>query len=433
MLNHDYNTWQGTTCYNENQLKKVTDTASDPLYQGAFHFQDGGNVAVEYLYDTNGNMTVDYNKKISKIQYNQLNLPNKLQFTYGHTTSYRYGADGTKRNATHVTSTTNLLVPMGSIVAVPVNQIASTMQTDYCGNLIYENGVLSKILTEEGYITLNGTTPVYHYYLKDYQGNNRVVIDQSGVVEQVNHYYPFGMTYGDGIATSNQPYKYNGKELDRMHGLDWYDYGARFYDPALGRWHSVDPKADWYYSMSPYNYAANNPIILKDPNGQWIETAWDAANVVMGVKSFISNVRQGNVGSAILDGVGVVVDAAAVVLPVIPGGAGAGIKAYRAADNAVDAAQSVKTADKGVDAMKNRVKLQKDTKEAIKDAAPKTRDGSFIDPNTGKPIEKGQEVYGHKTGEEWSKYKKDPANQDKTRKEVIKDQNDPIKYQIEDK
>jgi len=267
MLNHDYNTWQGTTCYNENQLKKVTDTASDPLYQGAFHFQDGGNVAVEYLYDTNGNMTVDYNKKISKIQYNQLNLTNKLQFTYGHTTSYRYGADGTKRNVTHVTSTTNLLVPMGSIVAVPANQIASTMQTDYCGNLIYENGVLSKILTEEGYITLNGTTPVYHYYLKDYQGNNRVVIDQSGVVEQVNHYYPFGMTYGDGIATSNQPYKYNGKELDRMHGLDWYDYGARLYDPSGVCFLTVDPMAEKYYSISPYVYCLNNPIKYIDPDG----------------------------------------------------------------------------------------------------------------------------------------------------------------------
>ena len=265
-----------TLTYNGNQLKKVTDTASDPLYQGAFHFQDGGNVAVEYLYDTNGNMTVDYNKKISKIQYNQLNLPNKLQFTYGHTTSYRYGADGTKRNATHVTSTTNLLVPMGSIVAVPANQIASTMQTDYCGNLIYENGVLSKILTEEGYITLNGTTPVYHYYLKDHQGNNRVVIDQSGVVEQVNHYYPFGMTYGDGISTSNQPYKYNGKELDRMHGLDWYDYGARFYDPALGRWHSVDRFADKYVSLTPYHYAANNPIYYIDVNG---DSLWITHNI----------------------------------------------------------------------------------------------------------------------------------------------------------
>ena len=258
-----------TLTYNGNQLKKVTDTASDPLYQGAFHFQDGGNVAVEYLYDTNGNMTVDYNKKISKIQYNQLNLPNKLQFTYGHTTSYRYGADGTKRNVTHVTSTTNLLVPMGSIVAVPANQIASTMQTDYCGNLIYENGVLSKILTEEGYITLNGTTPVYHYYLKDHQGNNRVVIDQSGVVEQVNHYYPFGMTYGDGIATSNQPYKYNGKELDRMHGLDWYDYGARLYDSELGRFHTVDPLAERRPWMSPYVFCSDNPVNRIDMDGNW--------------------------------------------------------------------------------------------------------------------------------------------------------------------
>lgn len=86
----------------------------------------------------------------------------------------------------------------------------------------------------------------------------------------------------------------------------------------------------------------------------------------------------------------------------------------------MDAAQTVKTVDMSEDAMKNRVKLQKGTKEAIKDAAPKTKDGSFIDPNTGKPIEKGQEVYGHKTGEEWSKYKKDPANQNKTKKKLLK-------------
>jgi len=124
---------------------------------------------------------------------------------------------------------------------------------------------------------------------------------------------------------------------------------------------------------------------------------------------------------------------------IIPGvtGAGVGVRitahaddAVRAADKAVDA---VKAVDKGADAMKNRVKLQKATKEAITDAAPKTKDGRFIDPNTGKAIEKGQKVYGHKTGQEWSKYKKDPANQNKTRKEVIKDQNDPKKYQIEDK
>jgi|SRR5690554_1728634 len=91
-----------------------------------------------------------------------------------------------------------------------------TVKTEYTGNKVYNNGTLSMILTEEGYITLSGTTPTYHYYLKDHQGNNRIVINQSGTVEQVNHYYPFGGLFGEGIQTVNQPYRYNGKELDRQ-------------------------------------------------------------------------------------------------------------------------------------------------------------------------------------------------------------------------
>jgi hypothetical protein len=116
-----------------------------------------------------------------------------------------------------------------------------------------------------------------------------------------------------------------------------------------------------------------------------------------------------------------------------------GAKTIRNVDKAVDVAKAgekaldvIKDVEKGADAMKNRVKLQKGTKEAVQDASLK-KDGKFIDPNTGKPIEKGQEVYGHKTGQEWSKYKKDPANAGKSRKEVIKDQNEPKTYQLEDK
>lgn len=96
--------------------------------------------------------------------------------------------------------------------------------------MIYENGVPSKLLTGEGYFTLSNA--VYHYFLQDHQGNNRVVVSQNGAVEEVNHYYPFGGVFAS--TSSAQPYKYNGKELDRRNGLDWYDYGARMYDAILG-------------------------------------------------------------------------------------------------------------------------------------------------------------------------------------------------------
>ena len=118
------------------------------------------------------------------------------------------------------------------------------------------------MLTEVGYMDLTDNT--YYYYLKDHQGNNRVVINSSGTVQEVNHYYPFGSTF----ATSNvQPYKYNGKELDTKNGLNWYDYGARHYDAVLGSLHVVDPLAEKYYSTSPYAYCLDNPVLQYDPDG----------------------------------------------------------------------------------------------------------------------------------------------------------------------
>ena len=145
-------------------------------------------------------------------------MPSALQFTEGHTSEYLYDAAGVKRKVKQVTTTENLLVPMGSMLPVPADKVAVTTQTDYCGNVIYENGALSRILVDGGYITMNGTTPTYHYYIQDHQGNNRVVFNQNGTIEQTNHYYPFGMTFGEGIDNSDNRYKYNDKELDRMHG-----------------------------------------------------------------------------------------------------------------------------------------------------------------------------------------------------------------------
>ena len=255
--------------YNGNQLIKVTDAATTSVTSyGAFQFVDGADVENEYVYDANGNMTEDFNKKISKIEYNLLNLPSKLQFSFGHMAEYSYDGAGRKLSVTYKTSKTNLFVPMGSIVPPLSTNVALTLKTDYCGNMIYENGQLSKILTDVGYITLANSTPTYHYYLQDHLGNNRVVIDEHGQVEQVNHYYAFGGLMGESTDGGAQSYKYNGKELDRMHGLDWYDYGARHYDAVLGRWMCVDPLAEKYDNVGSYIYCKNNPIAFMDMNGK---------------------------------------------------------------------------------------------------------------------------------------------------------------------
>ena len=92
---------------------------------------------------------------------------------------------------------------------------------------------------------------------------------------QENSYSSFGGLFGEGTSNTNQAYKYNGKELDRMHGLDWYDYGTRNYDAALPVWTTVDPLAEKYYNSSPYAYCANNPVNRIDPTGMELKTKED--------------------------------------------------------------------------------------------------------------------------------------------------------------
>ena len=233
-----------TLTLNGNQLNRVDDAVTASAYNGGFEFKNGANAADEYSYDANGNFTKDLNKGISGITYNFLNLPNVVTFSDGSTITYTYGADGTKLRTVHKIGST-------------------TTTTDYCGNVVYENGVQKLLLTEEGYVTLSDSK--YHYYLKDHQGNNRVVISQSGTVEETNHYYPFGGAFA---STSNvQPYKYNGKELDTKKGLNWYDYGARHYDAVLGRFITVDALYDKHFKVSPYVYCGNEPVGRIDPDG----------------------------------------------------------------------------------------------------------------------------------------------------------------------
>ncbi|MGD9489414.1 MAG: RHS repeat-associated core domain-containing protein [Calditrichaceae bacterium] len=128
-----------------------------------------------------------------------------------------------------------------------------------------------------------------YYYLKDHVGNIRVTVNEFGQAEAYNDYYPFGLQMpGRSVnnAMTDDIYKFGGKELDEESGLNWYYFGARYYDPATGRWMSVDPLADFYPSWSPYNYSMNDPIGKRDPNGRSVWGAVIGAAVEYGLQVY---------------------------------------------------------------------------------------------------------------------------------------------------
>jgi RHS repeat-associated protein len=272
-----------TYTYNGNQLIKVDDSAQEPIYKDCFDFKDGADEDIEYEYDANGNMTKDLNHGICNIEYNCINLPSRVDFLDGSRVLYTYDAKGTKLRTDYYIN------PMSAVVPQTTNEQGASSATnlrhtwtDYCGNFIYENDTLKQTLIEGGYISyeypqntavtsISQLAPTYHFYVQDHLGNNRLVVDEGGTIEQINNYYPFGTPFYDEANTTNaslQPFKYNGKELDMMHGLNTYDYGARQYNPVTLRWDRIDPLCEKYYSISPYVYCANNPVNRIDPNGK---------------------------------------------------------------------------------------------------------------------------------------------------------------------
>ncbi len=103
-----------------------------------------------------------------------------------------------------------------------------------------------------------------------YIDNFQLMLTAGQVLEQ-NDYYPYGMLNTElSIPGSTSPlnyYKYNGKELQKELNLEWLDYGARFYDPVIGRWNSIDPQCEVNRKWSPYRYGYDNPIRFIDPDG----------------------------------------------------------------------------------------------------------------------------------------------------------------------
>ncbi|GHV39013.1 hypothetical protein FACS1894179_03270 [Bacteroidia bacterium] len=250
-----------------NQLTKVTDTVPNFVYIESADFKNYGGSNAIYTYNLNGAMATDSHKGILGIKYNSLNLPYELLIKNTEVSGkvyYTYSASGVKLKTKHMKAQNLGYTPVTGTAGDTNLDVAKT--TDYVGNKVYEDGMLKRVLVDGGYIEGG----VYHYYLNDHLGNNRMTVNQNGVKTQWNHYYPFGMAFADKYDNgTNQPYKYNGKELDPMYGLNLYDYSARYMDAAIGRFTTVDPLAEKYYSISPYAYCANNPINAIDIGGKF--------------------------------------------------------------------------------------------------------------------------------------------------------------------
>ena len=300
-----------------NRIATITDDAEKIIRQGAMDFKAASDGRATYTYNAFGALTSDTGRGITMIQYDNFHNPIRIQFANGSVTRYVYSADGAKLRTVHYTAMPNITVAAGTVHELTAAETQAVDSVDYLlgGNLLLRNGRIDKYLFEGGYCeaykpvtciakpfipTFDGFIEPskenrerfddllkawekakeanfnmdnfnYYFYNTDHLGNIREVVDAMGHVVQATSYYPFGTPISDPHSAINsdlQPFKYNGKELDMMHGLNTYDYGARQYEPILGRWDRMDPMCEKYYSVSPYAYCGNNPVNRIDLDGR---------------------------------------------------------------------------------------------------------------------------------------------------------------------
>lgn len=247
-----------------------------------------------------------------------------MQYSDGSVTDYLYSADGRKLKVTHQTAVDNLTVSANRKLDQPETQQKTTrlpavdntiVATDrkldlsesqlksqtvqyYMGNFVLTNGILDRYyFGSDGYAKFTNGKPVYSsrikgytystvkssdvllnpeyrvtqnfypfYFVKDHLGSNRMVADNPSTMVS---YYPYGGIYYDDILfyQADDSHLYNGKEMDRMYGLDTYDHGARQYNPARITWDRMDQLAEDKPWQSPYLFCSGNPIIRIDPDG----------------------------------------------------------------------------------------------------------------------------------------------------------------------
>jgi RHS repeat-associated protein len=269
---------------NSNKIQEVKDNSTETA-----SFTDAIGTT-DYTYNPDGSLKSDANKGIDLFEYNYLKLPKKITFADGKTISYQYLSNGKKLKET--TSTGDV--------------------TDYVGNVIYKSNVVYQIANDEGRVIQNASGGYgYEYDIKDHLGSLRVSFkDSLGIAKttQESHTGAFGeilasLTYINTPKPDN--FDYTGHERLKTFNLGYIDAGARFYDPLVPRFTTIDPLAENSRRFSPYVYALNRPTMFIDPDGMEAEEAdkqkYERANVEFS-NGYSTSTSQSNTGAVSLGG-----------------------------------------------------------------------------------------------------------------------------------
>ncbi|WP_226992340.1 RHS repeat domain-containing protein [Desulfatibacillum aliphaticivorans] len=227
-----------------------------------------GGTAYNYSYDANGNITacpkLEGASSISAtlaIAYNVDNMPTQVVKSESGqpdvTTNFYYDGNGARVRKEVVGEGT-------TFYASQYYEVKNGVATKY---IFGADRRIAKITDGEG----------IQYFSKDHLGSSTVVTDDSGAVVEQADYRPFGEDrFYTGTVATPTPYKYTDQELDESTGL--YNYDARHYDPAIGRFISPDSLIPNLYDpqqLNPYAYCRNNPLIYVDPTGHDDELSSD--------------------------------------------------------------------------------------------------------------------------------------------------------------
>ncbi len=221
-----------------------------------------GNRISSNTYDDCGNVTYDSTSGTT-LEWNSIGLIKKVSGTSGTLVNYSYLADGTKISA--LDDQGNGLEYRGSLTFRRNGSSLQIEGIDFPGGrfVAQENGT-------------GGITLVPHYHITDHLGSVRAVVDGStGQVIETNDYYPFGKRWdsSSSVTSPDNRFRFNGKEDQSEFGTPYSDYGARQYSSFNGRWLTVDPLAEKYYSSSPYAFCGNNPVNFVDLDGRrWVNS-----------------------------------------------------------------------------------------------------------------------------------------------------------------